>query len=141
MAALAPVVLGRDSRQTGAFQLNSAVVDGDVLATEVSYAGGCRNHEFFLRAARSFQEVSDSVRLEVAVIHNANEDPCEAFLTEQAPLRPASDQAPLPADVPPRHRHRVPPSRRPLGAPRLPFLIHDGELSIGSPHGRLSAEG
>ena len=83
MAALAPVVLGRDSRQTGAFQLNSAVVDGDVLATEVSYAGGCRNHEFFLRAARSFQEVSDSVRLEVAVIHNANEDPCEAFLTER----------------------------------------------------------
>ncbi|MDE0449201.1 MAG: hypothetical protein OXH96_21240 [Spirochaetaceae bacterium] len=83
MPALAPVVLGEDTRQTDAFQLNAAAVDGDVLAIEVSYAGGCRNHEFLLRASRSFQVVSGSVRLEIALIHNANEDPCEAFLTEQ----------------------------------------------------------
>jgi len=83
MAALAPVVLGGDSRQTDAFQLGSAVVDGDVLAIEVSYAGGCRNHEFLLLAARSFQVLSDSVRLAITLIHNANGDPCEAFLTEQ----------------------------------------------------------
>ena len=83
VAALAPVVLGLDSRQTDAFRLESAAVNGDVLAIEVSYAGGCRNHEFLLRASRSFQVVADSVRLEVALIHNANGDPCEAYLTEQ----------------------------------------------------------
>ena len=83
MAALAPVVLGGDSRQTDAFQLGSAAVDGDVLAIEVSYAGGCRNHEFMLLAARSFQVLSGSVQLAIALIHDANEDPCEAYLTEQ----------------------------------------------------------
>lgn len=83
MPALAPVVLGRDTRPTDAFRLESAAVDGDVLAIEVSYAGGCRNHEFVLLAARSFEVLSGSVRLEIALNHNANEDPCEAYLTEQ----------------------------------------------------------
>ena len=83
MAALAPVVLGGGSRQTDAFQLESVAVDGHVLAVEVSYPGGCRNHEFLLQAPRSFHVRSEFVQLEVALIHNANGDPCEAFLTEQ----------------------------------------------------------
>ena len=52
MAALAPVVLVGGTRQTDAFQLESVAVDGHVLAVEVSYPGGCRNHEFHLQYRR-----------------------------------------------------------------------------------------
>ena len=57
------------------------------LAVEVSYSGGCRNHEFLLLAPHTFQVLSDSVLLEIALIHDANDDPCEAFLSEQLRLR------------------------------------------------------
>ena len=83
MIALAPVVLGGGKRLTDAFQLTSAAVKDNFLAVEVSYSDGCRNHEFLLLAPHTFQVLSDSVLLEIALIHDANDDPCEAFLSEQ----------------------------------------------------------
>jgi hypothetical protein len=83
MTAPASVVLGGDQRHSDPFLLRSASVNGDVLAVEVSYSGGCRNHEFVLRAPRSFQTMSNSVLLEITLIHDAHDDACEAFLTDQ----------------------------------------------------------
>ena len=71
MIALAPVVLGGSQRLTDAFQLTSAAVKDGFLAVEVSYSGGCRNHEFLLLAPHTFQVLSDSVLLEIALIHDA----------------------------------------------------------------------
>ena len=81
--ALVPVVLGGDFRQSDAFQLNSAAVNNDVLTASVSYSGGCRNHDFVLLARHAFQvTIPDSVQLKITLIHNANDDPCEASLSE-----------------------------------------------------------
>jgi hypothetical protein len=82
MTATASVILGGDRRHSDPFRLRSAAVNDDVLAVEVSYSGGCRNHELVLLAPRSFQTMSNSVQLEITLIHDANDDTCEAFLTD-----------------------------------------------------------
>ena len=77
-----PVVFGGIDRSTDAFELNAANVADNTLSVSVSYAGGCRNHEFMLLVSTTFQ-VSPAIQLEAALIHDADDDPCEAWLTEQ----------------------------------------------------------
>ena len=78
-----PVVFGATAdRHTDPFALNAAAVTGNILAVEVSYAGGCRRHEFVLTAAERFS-ASSPVQLAMVLTHDANEDPCEAYPTEQ----------------------------------------------------------
>ena len=52
----------------------------DVLTVTVSYSGGCARHDFTLVADSRFQE-SDPVRLDVHLVHEGNEDSCEAYPT------------------------------------------------------------
>ena len=66
---------------TDAYALGAASIANDTLAVTVSYSGGCRTHQFTLVAAAAFLE-SDPVQLEVAIAHNADGDPCEAYPTE-----------------------------------------------------------
>ncbi len=66
---------------TDDYELNAAAVRGDTLAVTVSYSGGCRAHQFTLVAAEAFME-SDPVKLDVAIAHDADGDPCEAYPTE-----------------------------------------------------------
>ncbi|MXW03636.1 MAG: hypothetical protein F4Z81_01060 [Gemmatimonadetes bacterium] len=66
---------------TDDYELNEAAVRGDTLAVTVSYSGGCKAHRFTLIAADSFME-SDPVQLDVAIAHDADGDPCEAYPTE-----------------------------------------------------------
>ena len=66
---------------TDDYELNTAAVKGDTLAVSVSYSGGCRAHRFTLVAAEAFME-SDPVQLAVAIAHDADGDPCEAYPTE-----------------------------------------------------------
>ena len=70
-----PESWGRDS-----FVLNTAAIAGDTLTLSLSYAGGCRQHEFTLVASGVFLE-SFPVQLRVSIAHDANGDPCEAWLT------------------------------------------------------------
>ena len=79
---LAPVVIGVADRRTDSFVLNSAAVSSHVLTLSVSYSGGCRNHEFVLTAAAAFVE-ADPYQLDLVLTHDANNDRCEAFPTEQ----------------------------------------------------------
>ena len=79
----APVAFGSTADlQSDPFALNSASVTGNVLTISVSYSGGCRSHEFVLTAAESFQE-SSPVQLPMVLTHEDNDDPCEAYPTEQ----------------------------------------------------------
>lgn len=73
----------RSSNQWGTddYELNAATVRGDTLAVSVSYSGGCRVHRFTLVSAEVFKE-SDPVQLDVAITHDADGDPCEAYPTE-----------------------------------------------------------
>ena len=62
------------------YVVNSAALDGDRLSIEVSYGGGCREHTFTLVVSETFLE-SDPVQLPAVLAHDANGDPCEAWLT------------------------------------------------------------
>ena len=64
-----------------AYELVSADIDADTLSVTVSYGGGCRTHTFTLVLANAFK-LTDPVRLEANLAHNADSDPCEAWLTE-----------------------------------------------------------
>lgn len=77
-----PVVIGVASRPTDPFSLTAAAVVGDILEIEVQHAGGCRDHTFMLTASDSFQDTAPP-RLVIMLIHDADEDPCEAWLIRQ----------------------------------------------------------
>lgn len=76
---------------TDSYQLGQAAVVSDTLGATVSFGGGCRMHEFTLVLSNAFM-MTDPVRLRATLAHNANDDPCEAWLTEDivfdlAPVR------------------------------------------------------
>ena len=64
------------------FVLNNAVITDDALIINVSYSGGCKDHQFTLVVSESFLE-SLPVQLSAYVAHDANEDTCEAWPTEE----------------------------------------------------------
>ena len=66
---------------TDSYELGAASVAGDTLAVTLSYGGGCKTHRFTLVAGEVFME-SDPVQLAVAIAHDADDDPCEAWVTE-----------------------------------------------------------
>ena len=70
------------------FKLNSATFSDTGLDISVSYSGGCEPHDFRFVWGNSS---SDPEILELAIIHDANGDLCEAFPTETLHL----DQAQL----------------------------------------------
>ena len=74
---------------TDRYVLRAAAITRDLLVVTVSYSGGCADHVFALDASGAFLE-SDPVQLEVALAHNANGDPCKAWLTQDYlfPLAP-----------------------------------------------------
>lgn len=70
---------------------DAPVLEGDILTLTLSYSGGCARHDFTLVTAGYFLE-SNPVQLNLHLVHDAHEDPCEAYPTEQyefdlAPLR------------------------------------------------------
>ena len=70
-----------DNWGTDDYALNAATITGDTLTLNVSYSGGCERHDFTLVAAQEFME-SDPVQLRVTLAHDANNDACEAYPTE-----------------------------------------------------------
>ena len=76
------VVGSENTPRSDPFTLNDAAVAEDMLTVSVSYAGGCRLHEFRLLTADGFME-SDPVQLRIDLIHDANGDRCLAWITEQ----------------------------------------------------------
>ena len=63
------------------YELSSAEITDDTLRISVSYGGGCEEHEFTLIASNAFME-SDPVQLNISIVHNANLDPCERWVSE-----------------------------------------------------------
>ncbi len=70
-----------DKWGTDDYVLNAATITGDTLTLNVSYSGGCKRHDFTLVVAAAFME-SLPVQLSVTLAHDANDDTCEAFPTE-----------------------------------------------------------
>ena len=63
------------------FIFNSVKLIRDMLIFNVSYIGGCEEHEFVL-ISTSFME-SYPVQVNVVLSHEDNDDPCEAWITEE----------------------------------------------------------
>ena len=63
------------------YVLNSATIIDDRLELSISYSGGCEKHQFTLVSSGVFLE-SFPVQLRVSLSHNANNDSCEAWLTD-----------------------------------------------------------
>lgn len=62
------------------FRMDSAYVSGDFLYLQVSYGGGCSEHNFQLW--RLPPNALDPPPIELMLSHDANEDMCEAWITE-----------------------------------------------------------
>lgn len=77
------VVIGEMDKKYGVdpFKINSAMIQDDTMKVSVSYSGGCKTHEFTLVSSDEFLE-SHPVQLMVSMAHNANNDSCEAYPTE-----------------------------------------------------------
>ena len=77
------VVVHHDAGPWGAdsYRPGDAGIVGDTLRVTVSYGGGCADHAFTLVLADAFQ-MMDPPRLPATLAHQANGDPCEAWLTE-----------------------------------------------------------
>ena len=65
-------------------------IEVDILEINVSYSGGCEEHEFSLFGSSSFKE-SLPVQIEVVLSHNDNDDPCDGIYAEEI----AFDLSPL----------------------------------------------
>lgn len=61
------------------FRLDSAYIDKDWLMMQVSYSGGCKDHEFNLW--RLPPNALNPPPIELALSHKANGDLCEAYIT------------------------------------------------------------
>ena len=64
------------------FDLNSVSVAGDLLAASVSYGGGCETHDWTLCWPDQAFAESDPVQASLEILHDANDDACDAWLTE-----------------------------------------------------------
>lgn len=63
-------------------KVNYAEFDTNILNIEVSFPGGCKEHQFYLIAWDYFLE-SYPVRANLLLSHNANSDSCEAWVTSK----------------------------------------------------------
>ncbi|MFX1535532.1 MAG: hypothetical protein ACFFDI_15000 [Promethearchaeota archaeon] len=77
--------------------ISSIELNNDILNAKVSFSGGCKGHNFALIASRGFME-SDPVQINVLLSHDAHNDLCEAWITEDlafdlSPLKEAWQQA------------------------------------------------
>ena len=70
-----------DTWHSDEFVLDKAVITNDSLDVTVSYSGGCKEHFFNLVSSGMFLE-SDPVQMSLVLIHNANSDPCERWVSE-----------------------------------------------------------
>lgn len=63
------------------FEINSAEMYGSVLSLNVSYSGGCVEHDFSFYSSEVVL-LSLPAQVGVGVTHDGHDDNCEAYLTE-----------------------------------------------------------
>lgn len=63
------------------FTLNDARISGDTLIVEVSFGGGCKEHDFELYSSGMWMK-SMPPKMALRLVHRAHEDNCRAYLTQ-----------------------------------------------------------
>ena len=81
-----PILIAQGTEPTDwprdAYTLGAVEADGRTLRAEVSYGGGCRAHRMDLVAWGGWLE-SEPVQVNALITHDAGDDPCDAYLTEE----------------------------------------------------------
>jgi hypothetical protein len=70
------------SKKSDPFDISKAKVNGDVLQLDVSCGGGCEEHLFAAFSTGKFDEGSPA-NIEIFISHDANNDQCEAIISEK----------------------------------------------------------
>ena len=65
-----------------ALSITTAAIQDDALVLDVSYGGGCMDHDFGLCWDGAFAE-SSPVQIQAFVAHDGHDDPCDAVPSEQ----------------------------------------------------------
>lgn len=63
------------------FEIKNIEREGDILKVQVSYSGGCKNHTFDVLWGASVL-LSHPCQINLILKHDANNDLCEAYITE-----------------------------------------------------------
>lgn len=63
-------------------EIVGAAIKGDLLVLQISYSGGCSDHEFGLCWDGAFAE-SDPVQTWITLGHESNDDPCDGIVMEE----------------------------------------------------------
>lgn len=82
-----------ESIQFDPFGLENVEIAGDTITLNVTYSGGCREHEFALYMSPSAFLESNPVQANLYLRHNGNGDACEAFINKAVSfnLRPVAE--------------------------------------------------
>ena len=67
--------------KSDSFSISKVIINKDQLLIEVEYGGGCEDHEFTFYWDGTFLK-GNPQSVELMVIHDANNDSCEAQITE-----------------------------------------------------------
>jgi hypothetical protein len=80
-SSFSDALLNRSSVTSDPFELKDIVITGDSVKITVAYSGGCRKHSFEIIWNET---ISSTVppQTGIIIIHNANQDMCEAYITE-----------------------------------------------------------
>lgn len=68
-------------KENGAFEINSASIEGDLLTLEVSYSGGCKEHSFTATFNGIYLK-SMPPKASIFIAHETNGDACRKIVTE-----------------------------------------------------------
>ena len=72
-----------DSIQLHRFDLNSITISGNELTLNLSYSGGCEEHEFELFMSPGAFMESSPVQANLFLRHNDKDDACDAYITTE----------------------------------------------------------
>lgn len=68
-----------DNENSDAVNIESQRIEANTLYLEVSYGGGCKDHQFLLIGSTDLLKTLPPSR-KIRLIHHANKDNCEAFI-------------------------------------------------------------
>ena len=81
-----PVILTNDfssyARESSETQIINAVVVDSILTLNVSYNGGCKDHDFQLLGSKMIQKSLPPIR-GIMLVHNANNDDCRELIERE----------------------------------------------------------
>lgn len=75
------IIEGFSDRESDNFEVENASLEGDILSIDISYSGGCEDHEFDLYFNGAYMK-SLPPKANLFLKHNANGDACRSMIKQ-----------------------------------------------------------